>query len=129
MACSDFTDCMLMHVAISHYAPNYPLQLMARIWMESPEINIIPSYEIAIFILSDHIVLNTTLLETKRISYRHSPYLKLILLFFFMHNIVQDMALVEDCLRENNYETELAIVEVLQLMSLAEDTSTSLASE
>lgn len=46
-----------------------------------------------------------------------------------MYNIVQDMALVEDCLRENNYETELAIVEVLQLMSLAEDTSTSLASE
>ena len=39
------------------------------------------------------------------------------------------MALIEDCLRENNYETELAIVEVLQLMSLAEDTSTALVSK
>jgi hypothetical protein len=39
------------------------------------------------------------------------------------------MALVEDCLRENNYETELAIVEVLQLMSLAEDTSSALVSK
>ena len=35
------------------------------------------------------------------------------------------MALVEDCLRENDYEVELAVVEVLQLMSLAEDTCTS----
>lgn len=37
-------------------------------------------------------------------------------------NHLQDMALVEDCLRENDYKVELAIVEVLQLMSLAEDT-------
>ena len=41
----------------------------------------------------------------------------------------QDMALVEDCLRENNYESELAIVEVLQVMSLAQDTSTALVSK
>ena len=35
------------------------------------------------------------------------------------------MALIEDCLRENDNEVDLAIVEVLQLMSLAEDISPS----
>ena len=34
---------------------------------------------------------------------------------------VQDMALVDDCLRENSNDIELAIVEVLQLMCLADD--------
>ena len=34
---------------------------------------------------------------------------------------VQDVALVEDCLRENNNDIELAMVEVLQLMCLADD--------
>lgn len=31
------------------------------------------------------------------------------------------MALVEQCLRENSYDAELAVVEVLQLMSLGDD--------
>ena len=39
--------------------------------------------------------------------------------------MLQDMELVEQCLRENGYDSELAVVEVLQLMSLGSDDSES----
>ena len=41
---------------------------------------------------------------------------------------VQDMELVDQCLRENDYDTDLALVEVLQLMSLGNDDSESFPS-